>query len=161
MANSRGYRTHGTKGGRYARKQMISLDFNIFAEYAEKLDNLGVSLEKVFGEAMEKAAAEVQQDTIAAMEKANLPAKGKFSDGQTESTILRDVKVKWSGSLGAVNLGFDKTKPGAGGFLITGTPRMQPDLQLADIYGSKRYENKLKKQIEKDLQAAINKIMGG
>lgn len=150
-----------TKGGKYARKQMISLDFNIFADYAEKLDNLGVSLEKVFSEAMEKAAAEVQEDTIAALEKANLPAKGKYSNGQAESTVLRDVKVKWSGSIGEVNLGFDKTTPGAGGFLITGTPRMQPDMALAEIYGSKKYENKLKKQIKKDLQAAIDKAMGG
>ena len=150
-----------TKGGKYARKQMISLDFNIFADYAEKLDNLSVSLEKVFSEAMEKAAAEVQEDTIAALEKANLPAKGKYSNGQAESTVLRDVKVKWNGSIGEVNLGFDKTTPGAGGFLITGTPRMQPDMALAEIYGSKKYENKLKKQIKKDLQAAIDKAMGG
>lgn len=163
MANSRGYHTHGTKGGKYARKQMISLDFDIFADYAEKLDNLGASLEKVFGEAMEKAAREVQNDTLAALEKAHLPAKGKYSGtpSQTKSAVLRDIKVKWMGSLGEVKLGFDKTKPGAGGFLITGTPRMQPDMALAEIYGSKKYVNKLKKQIEKDLQAEINKRMGG
>lgn len=150
-----------TQGGRYARKQMISLDFNIFAAYAEKLDNLGADLEKIFGEAMEKAAAEVQEDTLAALEKANLPAKGKYSDGDAESTVLRDQKVKWSGSLGEVNLGFDKTKPGPGGFLITGTPKMRPDMALAEIYGRKSYENKLKKQIEKELQAEIDRIMGG
>lgn len=150
-----------TRGGKYARNQMISLDFNIFAAYAEKLDNLGANLEKVFGEAMEEAAAEVQEDTIAALAKANLPAQGAYSNGDAEQAVLRDEKVRWSGSLGEINLGFDKTKPAPGGFLITGTPKMRPDMALAEIYGRKSYANKLKKKIEKNLQAEIDRIMGG
>lgn len=143
------------------RKSMISIDFSNFADYAEKLDKLGGNLQKVFTDAMEQAAETVQEDTKEAMAKSNLPAGGKYSQGDTEASIIRDAKVVWHGSIGEIGLGFDKTKPGAGGFLITGTPKMKPNYRLEDIYGRKKYETKLKKDIEKLLQNEIDKVMGG
>lgn len=143
------------------RKSMISIDFTNFDTYAEKLDKLGANLQKVFTDAMEQAAETVQEDTIEAMADSNLPAGGKYSQGETEASIIRDAKVIWHGSLGIIGLGFDKTKPGAGGFLITGTPKMRPNYRLEDIYGRKKYENQLKKDIEEVLQDEIDRIMGG
>lgn len=156
MANRTGIRYN--KGGSMARNKMISIDFSNFAEYAAKLEALNADLKAVFAEAMEQAAEEVQKDTIAALQSANLPAEGKYSQGDTLDSVLEDVKTQWSGSVGEVKLGFDKTKKGAGGFLITGTPKMKPDYALEKIFGSKRYANQLKKQIEKSLQQAIDQI---
>lgn len=144
-----------------ARKQMISIDFKNFSDYAEKIDKLGANLKSVFSKAMEEAAEKVQQDTIAAIQPVNLPGKGRYSTGDTLNTVIRDPKTKWEGSVGEIPIGFDKTKPGAGGWLITGTPKMRPDYALEKIYGTKRYENELKKTIEKALQREIDKIMGG
>lgn len=144
-----------------ARKRMIDINFACFGDYAEKLDNLGASLQEAFSKAMEQAAETVQEDTIEAMAKGNLPAGGKYSQGDTEAAIIRDAKVVWHGSVGEIGLGFDKTRPGAGGFLITGTPKMQPNRALEDIYGRKKYERDLKKDIEEVLQDEINKKMGG
>lgn len=144
-----------------ARKQMISIDFKNFSDYAEKIDKLGANLKSVFSKAMEEAAEKVQQDTIAAIQPVNLPAKGRYSTGDTLNSVIRDPKTKWEGSVGEIPLGFDKTKPGAGGWLITGTPKMRPDYALEKIYGTKRYESELKKTIEKALQREIDKIMGG
>ena len=144
-----------------ARKQMISIDFKNFSDYAEKIDKLGANLRSVFSKAMEEAAEKVQQDTIAAIQPVNLPAKGRYSTGDTLNSVIRDPKTKWEGSVGEIPIGFDKTKPGAGGWLITGTPKMRPDYALEKIYGTKRYENELKKTIEKALQREIDKIMGG
>ncbi len=144
-----------------ARKQMISIDFKNFSDYAEKIDKLGANLKSVFSKAMEEAAEKVQQDTIAAIQPVNLPGKGRYSTGDTLNTVIRDPKTKWEGSVGEIPLGFDKTKPGAGGWLITGTPKMRPDYALEKIYGTKRYESELKKTIEKALQREIDKIMGG
>ena len=56
-----------------------------------------------------------------------------------------------------IGLGFDKSKPGAGGFLITGTPKMAPDYKLEDLYVRKRYKNKLVKEIGESLQDEIDK----
>jgi hypothetical protein len=140
---------------------MISIDFKNFSDYAEKIDKLGVNLKSVFSKAMEEAAEKVQQDTIAAIQPVNLPGKGRYSTGDTLNTVIRDPKTKWEGSVGEIPIGFDKTKPGAGGWLITGTPKMRPDYALEKIYGTKRYESELKKTIEKALQREIDKIMGG
>lgn len=159
MANRTGVK--GNRGGALSRKRMIDIDFSNFAEYAEKLDLLGANLKSVFAKAMEEAAEKVQQDTIAALEDANLPAGGKYSQGDTKSSVIADPKTRWEGSLGEIPLGFDKTKRGAGGFLITGTPKMRPDYSLEKIYGTRRYENQIKKQIEKALQKEIDRIMGG
>lgn len=144
-----------------ARKRMIDMDFSAFSDYAEKLDKLGASLPDAFSKAMEQAAETVQEDTISAMAKGNLPAGGRYSQGDTEAQIIRDAKVIWHGSVGEIGLGFDKTRPGAGGFLITGTPKMRPNRALEDIYGRKKYERDLKKDIEEVLQDEIDKIMGG
>lgn len=141
------------------RKNFISIEGTAFADYAEKLDKLNADLQQIFGEALEKAGAKVQEDVKAALEGQHLPAKGKYSTGETIESVL-EPKVTWSGALGEIPLGFDKTKPGAGGWLITGTPKMQPDYELAKIFTQKSYERNIKKEIEADLQKAIDARMG-
>ena len=144
--------------GKYKRKQMISIDFSNFSEYAEKIEALEGDLKAVFAKAMEEAAEKVQSDTIAALENANLPAGGKYSQGDTKNSVIKDPLTRWEGSVAEIGLGFDKTKKGAGGFLITGTPKMRPDYALEKIYGTKRYENEIKKTIEKALQRQIDAL---
>lgn len=156
MANKTGIRYN--KGGSMARNKMISIDFSNFADYAAKLETLNADLKSIFSSAMEAAAEKVQLDTIVALDSANLPANGTYSQGDTLDSVIDDIKTNWQGSVGEIKLGFDKTKQGAGGFLITGTPKMRPDAALEKIYGSKRYESELKKQIEKSLQEAIDAI---
>lgn len=143
------------------RKSMLSIDFNNFSDYGERLDKLGANLQKVFTDVMEETAKKVQEDTKEAVEKSNLPAKGDYSRGDTERSIVQDPKVQWSGSIGELPLGFDKTKPGVGTWLITGTPRMRPDIALQEIYGQKKYENRLNRDIRKRLQAEVDRIAGG
>ena len=149
------------KGGSKSRKNFISLDFSVFADYAERIDRLNGDLKKIFGDAMEQAAETVQDDTRDAVAAANLPAGGNYSNGDTEASIISNPTVKWSGSMGEIGLGFDKTVPGAGGFLITGTPSMQPDYALEDIYVRKKYARKIKEQIEEELQDALDELGGG
>lgn len=144
-----------------ARKSSLSIDFSAFSDYADQLDQLGADLKEIFADAMEQAAETVQDDTIDAMSAVNLPAGGRYSRGDTEASIIRDAKVSWAGSVGEIGLGFDKTKPGAGGFLITGTPKMKPNNALVDIFGRKKYESQIKSDIEEVLQDEIDQRMGG
>lgn len=152
---------HPELAGIYARKKFLYIDFSNFADYAERLETLGADLIDVFSKAMNKEAQKVQADTVRALADANLPAGGKYSQGDTKNAVIEDVNTIWHGYIGEVKLGFDKTMPGAGGFLITGTPRMQPDYELEAIYGNKEYEERLKNSIKKDLQEEIDSIMGG
>ena len=149
------------KGGSKRRKNFIDIDFSNFAYFAEEIDKLNGDLKKIFGDAMEQAAETVQDDTRDAVAAANLPAGGQFSQGETEDSIIQYPKVQWSGSVGEIGLGFDKTKPGAGGFLITGTPSMHPDYALEDIYARKKYTRQIVDQINQDLQDALDELRGG
>lgn len=141
------------------RKQFISLEYGAFDSYIERLRSVEADVEKVVADAMEEAAEKVQQDTIKALEKSHLPAKGKYSHGDTEESVVRDLKPTVTRQYVEVKLGFDKTRPGAGGFLITGTPKMQPDRALAQIYGSRKYQTDITNQIKEDLDKAIKERM--
>lgn len=143
-----------------ARKSAFSIDFSVFEDFAEELDKLGANLKEVFTDVMEQEGETVAEDTKEAVKKAYLPAKGEYSTGDTENSIIMQPKVEWSGFLGEMGLGFDKTKPGAGGFLITGTPKMQPDHELEKIYSQKRYERNLTKDMMEYLQAEIDDRLG-
>ena len=138
-----------------ARKSAISIDYGVFEDFAEKLEKLGADLKEVFTDVMEQEGETVAEDTKEAVQKAYLPAKGAYSTGETEKAIVSSPKVEWSGYVGEMGLGFDKSKPGAGGFLITGTPRMAPDHELEKIYGQKKYERKMTKDMADYLQAEI------
>lgn len=144
-----------------ARKNSLSIDFSNFSDLAEQLDELGADLPAIFGEAMEEAAKTVEEDIIEAVHDANLPAQGKYSTGETEASIIHGAKATWSGSVGEIPIGFDKTKPGAGGWLITGTPKMRPDYALENIFSRKGYERKILEQIRKRLQKELDSRIGG
>ena len=143
-----------------AKKGLLSIEGNLFAEYAEKLDKAGADLKKIFTDALEQAAETIQDDTREAIADGNLPAKGKYSKGNTEESILVYPKVHWSGSVGEIPVGFDKTKPGAGGFLITGTPKMKPDYALQKIYKQQKYAKQIKQDMDEIFQDELERIMG-
>lgn len=142
-----------------ARKNSLNIDFSVFSDFADEIDKLGGDLKRIFTDVMEQEGETVAEDTKEAVAKANLPAHGIYSQGDTEKAIISSPTVEWSGDLGEMGLGFDKTKPGAGGFLITGTPKMQPDYELENIYGRKSYENKMTRDIMDYLSAEIDDHM--
>lgn len=158
MANYRGLKWN--KGGKMARRKLGRINYRQFEELAEELQSLGADLQQVMSRALEEAGKQVQAETEQAMAGSNLPAKGKYSTGATENSINLDPKVKWAGTSGSIGFGFDHDKPNAGKWLITGTPRMQPDAALAKIYASTKYKNDTVKHIREVLQEEINKLGG-
>ena len=157
MANKYGLK--GNRGGAKARKQFISMDYSAFDDYIKRLKAIEADVGQVVSDAMEKAAKKVQEDTMNALEDVKLPAGGKFSKGTTANSVIRDTKPTITRQYVEVNLGFDKTKPGAGGFLITGTPKMKPDRALESIYSSKKYQADITNEIRQELDKAIKERM--
>ena len=143
-----------------ARKQGISIDLTAFSDLIEQLEKLGANVEDIVADAMEQTAETVEVDTVAAMASANLPAGGKYSQGETMASIVRNAKAQKNGVSVEIDIGFGKTKSGAGGFLITGTPKMRPNYALEKIYGTKKYESTLKKDIDQLLQDEIDERLG-
>lgn len=143
-----------------ARNKM-SFDFSKLSDIIEKLEKAGADLEKVVKEVLEDAAEDITNDTIDGLAPANLPAGGKHSTGETLASVIRNPKVETSGTMMTIGVGFDKSKKGAGGWLITGTPKMAPAKKLNEIYVSKKYENKLMKELEAKLEDKLDEIVGG
>lgn len=139
----------------------LKLDTSAFDDFAEKLDRLDADLKPIFDDALTQAAETITDDTLEAVKDQYLPAHGNYSTGDTKRSIMRNPHVKWSGMMGEVAVGFDYSKSGAGGFLITGTPRMQPDKELNRIYKGKRYMTEIKKDMIEIFQDAIDDHMGG
>lgn len=150
----------GNKGGKLKRNHGIYVDWNPFEAYAETIDRLGGSLQAIFTDALEQAAETVRDDTIDAIAPANLPARGKYSTGDTAASVVQDVSVTWSGPIGEVPVGFDFSKPGAGGFLITGTPRMAPDYALEDMFVRKKYMRQIQEDMMQIFVDAVHDLGG-
>lgn len=143
-----------------AKRIKLDLEIKGFEELITKLDELGRSdLKPVLSEALEDVGEDIGQRTYEAMDKSNLPAEGKYSTGQTKTTVVRNPKVIWNGSVCEINVGFDKLKPGAGFLLITGTPRMTPVYELEKIYVHNEYKKQVNKWLREALRDAIDKKM--
>lgn len=133
-------------------RNTLKLQLGGFQELITKLDSLQGDVKKAVTDALEQAGKTTGEDTVDAVDNANLPAKGEYSKGQTKASIITNPLVHWSGNQAEIGVGFDYGKKGAGGFLITGTPRMKPDYELQKIYKRKKYMS----QIQNDMADVIN-----
>lgn len=117
------------------RGKDLNMALSGLEELAERLQDIGGDLKKAMTEVLDDFADTIQADTEKAVQNQNLPAKGEYSKGQTKEAIIKDPKVQWQGPVASVGVGFDKSRPGAGGWLITGTPRQKPVMELQRIFG--------------------------
>ena len=128
-----------------------------FKEMITALDSLGGDLVGIAADALSQAGETIGWDTLEAAQNPNMPAEGKYSTGRTEQAVLTTPRVEASGNLVEVGAGFDYTKDGAGGILITGTPRMKPNYELTKIFKGRRYMNNISKDIEAVVQDEIER----
>lgn len=144
-----------------AKRTTLNLDTKNIEQLILKLDELEGDVKSAVEDALTQVAETITEDTIDAVANANLPAGGKYSDGDTEASIVKNPKVIWEGTKASVAVGFDYDKPGAGGYLITGTPKMKPDYELQKIYTGKKYMTNIRNDMEAVMQDYINEKMGG
>ena len=122
-------------------KAKMGLQFDGWEETITKLNNLAG--DKVTKKAVSEALIKFKEHVNVGIEKAvisgSLPAKGKYSIGDTKDSINRDKEVTWQGQTGTIKVGFDFKKSGTTSiFLMYGTPKMKPAKGLKSaIYGAK------------------------
>ncbi len=142
-------------------KNQLTLDTSQMEGLLQKLSALDeAAAQSIIESILMEAAQQVQADTAAAIAAPNLPARGKYSDGQTAGSVHAQTAVMWEGMTAWVPVGFDFAKPGAGGFLISGTPKMQPVHRLHEMYRGKRYINGIYKDMYDRLLEHIESIWG-
>lgn len=133
----------------------LKFEGNVFAGLLEKLDKLGGDVDKAIEESLEASAEIVQKNVEAEMRKHK-------RTGNTERTIIKNQKVKKSGTVSSIRVGFDLPKGLTSIFLMYGTPRRKPEKGQLDpdkklynaIYGSK-----VKKEIREKQSEIISKAI--
>lgn len=157
------------------KKKKFNLDYSAIEELITNLDETQHDVKKIVSETLEETGRKVGADTVAALAKPNLPAQGKYSTGRTKETSILNPKTEWSGTLATIGIGFDFSKEGAGGFLISGyyrsggvngTAKMAPDLELQKIYSGwakahNRYKKELQQLMAEKMKQSIDKNTGG
>lgn len=135
-------------------KQPVTLTFDTkkIEDMIGTLESIGVDVRKVVEKELKEVSDRYTMDTHLAISDQYLPAHGKYrsKENETASSIIENPSVQWEGDVASIPVGFDFTKPGAGGFLLYGTPKMQPDRQLQKVY-SAGYSGTLIRQMKDHL----------
>ena len=143
-----------------AKRNTLRLDTSGFEEMIVKLDELQGKVKEAVTDALLQAAETVHDDTVDALAPRFMPRQGEYSTGRTKATVV-EPEVSWSGSVATANVGFDYGEKGAGGFLISGTPRMAPDRALEKIYTRKKYMRQLQEDMQDVIQDYIDDALEG
>lgn len=142
-------------------KNNATLDTSEMFRLVRQLERVGGDVNKTVEAALKTATDKIARDTHEAVLKPNLPAQGKYSHGDTDKSIIDNASVTWSGTTASVPIGFDFAKPGAGGYLISGTPKMKPDKRLHEMYRQKKYMEGVKAEMADTVLSAIVRTMEG
>lgn len=147
-------------------RNTLKLETKGLEELIRRLDGLTDDVKPVISDALEQASETIAEDTIDALHKQYLPAGGKYSRSDTDlaktaETVITGAKTTWQGTEGSIRAGFDYGQNGAGGLLISGTPKMDPDQRLFAIYKKKSYMKKIEQDISDVIIDAINARLEG
>jgi len=142
-------------------RRIFYAEISGFDDYIRKLNSADADTKAVVTGAMKTAAESPTKGTVEGVKKPNLPAKGKYSTGDTEKTVIENPDVLWQGNTGAMGIGFDRTKNGVGTLLITGTPRMKPAKKLEQIYSRKKTVNEFNRTVGKIVSEELAKKLNG
>lgn len=138
----------------------FELDTKAFNRILDEIEKVNGRVDRVIESVLSDAAKQIQSDTLEAAQKPNYPAGGRYSGGQTRESIATQTTVDWEGMVASIPVGFDFSKPGAGGFLISGTPMMPPVPQLRRIYRQKAYMAGINKGMQEHAWAILKKLWG-
>jgi hypothetical protein len=132
---------------------------NGFKDKLKAFARAGGNAQKLVEETLQESSERVLIDTKLALSKSYLPAGGRYWTGTTSKSVVERADVSWKGLVAEVPVGFDFSEPGAGGYLITGTPRMKPDQMLNKIYKQRSYMNKMQRDMADKVMDEIVKII--
>ena len=129
----------------------ISLDFEGFDEILKRLTKLDADVEKVAEEALKETHKIVTDKAAVAVQKQNLPAKGRYSTGRTAASLQTTPKITWKGTEGSVEVGFDIKHGGLPSiFMMYGTPRYMKNQMLYDAFYGDQTEGQIR-NAQKDI----------
>ena len=125
------------------RKNQIGLDVSQLENLVELFEALPEEMEKGAEVTLQRSYDFMQPELINATVPSAYPAKGKYSEGDLEKSMIRSKKVIKNGTYLELPFGFDKEKAPYSHYLITGTPKMKKSTKLWTVFHSKKTIGKL------------------
>ena len=137
-------------------RNKIGLQVKGIEDYMSKLDELGGTGAMKRGTESALKASKEYVNPLIESSMSKLPAKGKYSTGDTKRSIDKSMAVEWEGHTASIKVGFDFSKSGTTSiFLMYGTPKMKPVSGLKSaIYGAKT-----KREIAEVQAEALNDVI--
>lgn len=138
----------------------FSIEFEQFKQLEKQLEELA-GLDGVI-EATENALKATDDYVTAEVNKAVAGSKFNFDrTGKTKSSIDKDKKVEWNGTVASAKAGFTISKGGLPSiFLMYGTPTIKPDSNLKNAAkGQGIHRDKINKIQQEEFNKAIQKVM--
>ena len=115
----------------------ITIEFDGFDEALKRFEEMEKDLKPV----VEKALKETHRIMTPGIKSAITP---HHATGRTEESLHESPKVKWSGNIGEIDVGFNISKGGLPSvFLMYGTPKMRPDMKLWDAFFGSNVKKKV------------------
>lgn len=115
-----------------------SLDFHDLEGMMKRYKKMEVDIKPATEKALKRTHAYVTENLDKHTSKQFFPAGGKYSEGDTKNSIVREDNVRWIGSQAYIGVGYNVAQDITSIYLMYGTPRM-PKVQAIynDVWGRK------------------------
>ena len=142
-------------------KKKFGIEFEGFKEILQQFRELEADIIPVTTKALEETHAYITPKIHEKMKPSNLPAKGKYSTGQSESQIIDEPFVEWDGYVGKVDIGFSLDETLTPIYLIYGTEKMNAVNGLKNTIYGKKTKEEISKIQEGIFTKELEKVMSG
>lgn len=120
-------------------RNKIGIEFDGSNEVIAKITKLNGNTKEITNKTLKETHKIVTGKAEEAVQKSNLPAKGKYSKGDTKKSLKREANIDWNGTLASVPVGFSISKGGlASIFMIYGTPRHMKNQKMYNAFWSNK-----------------------
>lgn len=129
------------------------LDFSELNRFQEKFEKRAKDIKPYVDKSLVESHSHITQNVEGHAQKSYYPAKGKYSSGDTRESIYKNSRVTWVGdTFATVDVGFDYSKSVVPLFLMYGTPRMRPVLELYNDFFSAQARKEIREIQRKNLE---------
>jgi hypothetical protein len=137
------------------------IEFEGFEEAIQRLTKLEGNAKATAEKALKETHRIITKKAEESAQKPNLPAKGKYSGGDTSESLYREGDVEWAGTLASVKTGFSISKGGlASIFMIYGTPRHMKNQKMYNAFWSKKTIDEVREKQAEIFFDEIRKLGG-
>ena len=137
-------------------KNKMTIEFEGFEEVIKQMEQLNGNIKEITEQGLKETHKIITKKEEEAVQKTNLPAKGKYSTGLTKKSMKKEADIIWNGTEASVEVGFSISKGGlASIFMIYSTPRYMKNQKMYNAFWSKKTHDEV---IEKQEEIFFNEL---